>query len=109
MIQAEEILEALRSFENEEQRRILCRFFKTGKGEYGEGDRFLGLKVPQTRAVVRHARLQVPFAEISKLLSSEYHEARLAGFLLLVGGSPKTAQSAAGERGPPPRDSPLLS
>ncbi len=84
MIQAEEILEALRSFENEEQRRILCRFFKTGKGEYGEGDRFLGLKVPQTRAVVRHARLQVPFAEISKLLSSEYHEARLAGFLLLV-------------------------
>ena len=62
----------------------LCRFFKTGKGEYGEGDRFLGLKVPQTRAVVRHARLQVPFAEISKLLSSEYHEARLAGFLLLV-------------------------
>ncbi len=61
MIQAEEILEALRSFENEEQRRILCRFFKTGKGEYGEGDRFLGLKVPQTRAVVRHARLQSAF------------------------------------------------
>ncbi len=84
MIQAEEILEALRSFENEEQRRILCRFFKTGKGEYGEGDRFLGLKVPQTRAVVRQARLQVSFAEISKLLSNEYHEARLAGFLLLV-------------------------
>lgn len=84
MIQAEEILEALRSFENEEQRRILCRFFKTGKGEYGEGDRFLGLKVPQTRAVVRQARLQVSFAEISKLLSNEYHEARLAGFLLIV-------------------------
>ena len=84
MITADEILEALRVFENEEQSRILSRFFKTGPGQYGEGDRFLGLKVPQTRAVVRQAKLRVSFDEIATLLSSEYHEARLAGFLLLV-------------------------
>lgn len=66
------------------QREILSRFFKTGKGEYGEGDRFIGMKVPQTRAVVKEARLDVPMVEIEKLLRSEWHEVRLCGFLLLV-------------------------
>lgn len=84
MITAKEILEILEAGRNETQARLLMRFFKTGKGEYGEGDRFLGLKVPQTRAVVKAARLEVPLAEIRNLLYSEWHEARLAGFLLLV-------------------------
>ena len=60
------------------------RFFKTGTGEYGEGDQFLGIKVPQTRMVVRAAKLRVPLDEISELLGSEWHEVRLCGFLLLV-------------------------
>lgn len=84
MTKAEDIIEALKDLENEEQRKVLMRFFKTGKGEYGEGDNFLGLKVPQTRAVVKAARLDVPLVEIGLLLHSPWHEARLAGLLLLV-------------------------
>ena len=45
MITADDIVETLRTMENEEQRNVLTRFFKTGRGEYGEGDMFLGLKV----------------------------------------------------------------
>ena len=83
-ITADEILAALKQEENEVQREVLCRFFKTGKGQYGEGDRFLGLKVPQTRNVVKQAKLKVPIPEIEKLLYSPWHEARLCGLLLLV-------------------------
>lgn len=84
MTTANEIMEAMLAQRNDEQQCILLRFFKTGNGEYGEGDKFLGLKVPQTRAVVKEARLNVPLVEIEKLLSSEWHEVRLCGFLLLV-------------------------
>ena len=83
-ITADEIEDTLISMADPVQREILCRFFKTGKGEYGEGDRFLGLKVPRTRAVVREGKLRVSLPEICKLLYSPWHEARLCGFLLLV-------------------------
>ena len=73
----------MESLRNEEQRIGLMRFFKTGKGEYGEGDEFLGLKVPETREVVKYAK-DVPFEEIPELLTNPYHEIRLCGFLLLV-------------------------
>lgn len=82
-VTAAEITETLLGMRDEAQRAVLMRFFKTGKGEYGEGDHFLGIKVPQTRMVVRAAKLRVPFHEISKLLESEWHEVRLCGFLLL--------------------------
>lgn len=84
MVSATDIEDALRSMANDEQRVVLQRFFKTGKGQYAEGDKFLGLRVPQTRSVVRMCRQQVPFQEIHKLLCSPLHEVRLAGFLLLV-------------------------
>jgi len=84
MTTANDITETLRGMENEKQREVLMRFFKTGKGEYGEGDLFLGLKVPQTRAVVKEARCDVPLEEIGRLLHSQWHEVRLAGLLLLV-------------------------
>lgn len=60
------------------------RFFKTGPGEYGEGDRFLGVRVPQTRAIVKQNRNTVEFDDIEPLIKSEWHEVRLAGFLLLI-------------------------
>lgn len=97
-IKANEILSTMMSMGDERQRGILMRFFKTGKGEYGEGDNFLGIKVPDTRIVVKEARLSVPFDEIEKLLKSEWHEVRLCGFLLLVeemkAALPKARQAA---------------
>ena len=80
---AKEIISYMESLRDEEQRQGLMRFFKTGEGEYGEGDEFLGLKVPQTRAVVKLVT-DLPLHEIPELLANRYHEVRLCGFLLLV-------------------------
>lgn len=62
----------------------LSRFFKCGPGQYGEGDIFLGIKVPVTRAVVRECWRKVGFDELEQCISSEYHEIRLAALLTLV-------------------------
>ena len=62
----------------------LSRFFKTGKGQYGEGDIFLGIKVPVTRAIVKECWKDVSFGELGECISSEYHEIRLAALLCLV-------------------------
>lgn len=62
----------------------LARFFKTGKGEYGEGDIFLGIKVPVTREVVKHCWQETTFDELETCITSEYHEVRLAALLTLV-------------------------
>lgn len=98
-VTAEDVEVALMSFADARQRDNLMRFFKTGKGEYGEGDRFLGLKVPQTRLVVKEAKGLVSLGEIEKLLASEWHESRLAGLLLLVkemeAASPRKKEPAA--------------
>ena len=74
----------MESLRNEEQRRVLMTFFKTGPGEYGEGDEFLGLKVPQTREVVKAAGKDFPLSEVPVLLMSKWHEVRLCGLLILV-------------------------
>lgn len=83
MTTANEITAYMESLHNEGQRQILMRFFKTGPGEYGEGDEFLGLKVPQTREVVKAAK-DTPLSEIPTLLMSRWHEVRLCGLLLMV-------------------------
>ena len=62
----------------------LARFFKTGPGQYGEGDKFLGIKVPVTRAVVKECWRQVGFQELEECIESEYHEVRLAALLTLI-------------------------
>ncbi|TSC85433.1 MAG: hypothetical protein G01um101416_861 [Microgenomates group bacterium Gr01-1014_16] len=59
------------------------RFFKTGPGEYGEGDKFLGLTVPQCRQLARKYK-DLSFPDITKLLHSEFHEERLIALLILV-------------------------
>jgi 3-methyladenine DNA glycosylase AlkD len=74
----------MESLRNDEQRRVLMRFFKTGPGEYGEGDEFLGLKVPQTREVVRAVAKDIALEEVPELLLSKWHEVRLCGLLILV-------------------------
>ena len=75
----------MESLQDEEQRQGLMRFFKTGAGDYGEGDEFLGIKVPQTREVVKAAAKDFPLSEIPVLLMSRWHEVRLCGFLILGG------------------------
>ena len=62
----------------------LARFFKTGRGQYGEGDKFLGIKVPETRATVKECWRQVDLPELEECMASEYHEIRLAALLALV-------------------------
>lgn len=78
------LIEEMFSLYDETQSIHLARFFKTGKGEYGEGDRFLGIKVPVTRAIVKKYRKVISLIDIEKLIDSEWHEIRLAGFLLLL-------------------------
>ena len=91
MSKAQEIVELMESQRNEAQRQILMGFFKTGPGEYGFGDEFLGLKVPQTRGVVKAAGPDFPLSEVSILLKSRWHEVRLCGFLILVAKFEKLA------------------
>ena len=62
----------------------LARFFKTGPGQYGEGDKFLGIKVPVTREVVKACWKQTEMADLETCIASEYHEVRLAALLTLV-------------------------
>ena len=88
---AQEIITYMESLRNEEQRKVLMGFFKTGPGEYGEGDEFLGLKVPQTREVVRQVTQDFPLSEVPELLSNRWHEVRLCGFLILVAKFEKLA------------------
>ncbi len=62
----------------------LSRFFKTGPGQYGEGDKFLGIKVPVTRAVVKECWREADFPQLGECMASGYHEVRLAALLALV-------------------------
>ena len=88
---ARQIIEYMESLRNDKQRKILMGFFKTGHGEYGYGDEFLGLKVPQTREVVRAAGTDFPLSEVPVLLMNRWHEVRLCGFLILVAKFEKLA------------------
>jgi 3-methyladenine DNA glycosylase AlkD len=77
------ILDELFSIADPEKAVLLQRYFKTGKGQYAEGDVFMGITMPTLRNVIKHSAT-LPFSETQKLLNSEYHDARMAGFLLLV-------------------------
>ena len=83
-MKAIEIIKYMESLQDEEQRQGLMRFFKTGPGQYGEGDEFLGLKVPQTREIVKTKTRDLPIDEVPELLMSPWHEVRLCGLLVLV-------------------------
>ena len=88
---AKEIIEYMEQQRNERQREVLMGFFKTAPGDYGYGDEFLGLKVPQTREVVKSVVKDISLKEVPELLMSKWHEVRLCGFLILVSKFEKQA------------------
>jgi 3-methyladenine DNA glycosylase AlkD len=79
----QKILKEIMSYKNTEKAEILARFFKTDKGQYGEGDLFLGIVVPISRKIAKRY-IDVSFADIEKLIKNKYHEVRLVALLILV-------------------------
>ena len=75
--------ETLKKQANPEQAKIYLRFFKTGKGEYGEGDKFVGVKVPVSRKIAKQFK-DLSLAEIQALLNSKIHEERLIALFILI-------------------------
>jgi len=73
----------LKKLANPSKATVLQRFFKTGKGEYGEGDVFLGLVVGEQRRLAKEFK-ELSLEEIQRLLDSEIHEKRLIGLLILI-------------------------
>lgn len=80
---AQEVIESLKEASDKGKSLVLARFFKTGPGEYGEGDRFLGVTVPKQRILAKKYQY-MPFSEVKKLLISPWHEHRLTGLLILT-------------------------
>ncbi len=77
------ITSELQALSNAEKREIFPKFFKAGKGEYGEGDRFLGVTVPNIRAIAKLHK-DISLDEIRDLMLSEWHEVRLCALLIMV-------------------------
>jgi len=83
MNHAEQIMAELRAAGSEEKRRVLMSFFKTGRGDYAECDRFMGVAVPATRRIMsRH--LDASPSVVAQLLASPWHEARFAALVVLT-------------------------
>ena len=77
------VLKEILSYKNKEKAQILSRFFKTQKGEYGEGDLFLGIVVPESRKLAIKYN-EISLENISKLIQNKYHEVRLVALLIIV-------------------------
>ena len=82
------ITKKLQALSDAEKREIFPKFFKAGKGEYGEGDRFLGVTVPNIRAIAKLHK-DISIEEIRELIQSEWHEVRLCALIIMVEKSKK--------------------
>lgn len=80
---AESVQQALEAEADAEKAAFFPTFFKTGPGEYGEGDRFIGVTVPKQRKIAKSFR-GLELAEVKKLLDDDFHECRLTGLLILT-------------------------
>ena len=79
-----QILEALQFLSTPEKRDFLPYFFKTGKGQYAEGDQFIGVVVPDSRKLVKEYWQKATLDDVQEILKSEFHEMRLVALLILV-------------------------
>lgn len=97
-MRATAVQRVLRGFASLARRKASLWFFKTGKGDYGEGDVFIGVAVPDQRRVAREFR-NLPLPEVPRLLRSKVHEHRLTALFILVGqyqkGSPRDKERIA--------------
>ena len=84
-----EVRSVIKGFGNKNHAATMQRFFKTGKGEYGEGDIFVGIKVPVQRQIAKQFR-DLSFDDIGKLIKSKIHEERLISLFILVDQYQKT-------------------
>ena len=96
--QSLEIESRMLALRDETQVAGLSRFFRTGPGQYGEGDRFLGIKVPRTRGLVAEVWRGCSLADVEYLLASPYHEIRLCALLILVRLFKACRRDAEGQR-----------
>jgi len=90
MNKRKEFIDELVARGNQSDAVFLQRFFKTGPGEYGEGDRFLGLRVPQTRAIAKKYYNDLSLDDLEKLLGNKWHEVRQAALFVMVLQYPKS-------------------
>ena len=85
-----QILEALQFLSTPEKAAFLPYFFKTGKGQYAEGDKFIGVVVPDARKLVKEYWQKASLEDVQEILQSEFHEMRLVALLMLVTKFEKT-------------------
>ena len=81
---AKEVVNALKLVATEERRKVNEWFFKTGKGEYGYGDIFLGITVPDLRRIAKKFSQEISLQELTELIQSPIHEVRLCALIILV-------------------------
>ena len=84
MIVADKVKKELRKIASKEKAISMSRYFKTGKGEYGEGDKFHGISVPEQKIIAKKYHIESDQKTITILLESIYHEERLTGVFILV-------------------------
>jgi 3-methyladenine DNA glycosylase AlkD len=96
LLTAEDIKRMLSDKADAQKAQVLQRFFKTGAGEYGEGDRFLGISLPEQRSIARRCWQTTPLDELGSLISTDVHEHRMTGLLMLV----YAAESRSGRADP---------
>ena len=81
---AKEVVNALKLIATEERRKVNEWFFKTGKGEYGYGDIFLGVTVPEIRKIAKKFSQEISLQELTELIRNPTHEVRLCALIILV-------------------------
>ena len=84
LMKVKEVVNALKLVASEERRKVNEWFFKTGKGEYGYGDIFLGVNMPNIRKIAKRFSQEISLKELTELIQSPIHEVRLCALIILV-------------------------